>query len=170
MQKSIIKTCISLIICLFTCLAGTTLLLNTAYTPAAWADDYEKLNLIGADFSDQDQHGSTFNKANLKNSNFTNTNLTLASMFGTNLQGANLKGANLTNATLDTARFNRADLTNAIFVGAFAYNAIFDEAIIEGTDFTDVLFGKGVVEKLCSVASGTNPVTGKKTRETLMCE
>lgn len=170
MKKTVIKTCISLVICLFTYLVGTTLLLNFAYTPNAWADDYEKLSLVGADFSGQDLHGSTFNKANLKNSNFSNANLTLTSMFGTNLQGANLQGANLTNATLDTARFNKADLTNAIFAGAFAYNAVFDGAIIDGTDFTDVLFGKGVVEKLCETASGTNPVTGKKTRETLMCE
>ncbi|MFM6475376.1 MAG: pentapeptide repeat-containing protein, partial [Dolichospermum sp.] len=80
------------------------------------------------------------------------------------LESANLLGANLTNATLDSARLIKTNLTNAILEGAFAANAKFD-----GADFTDVLLRRDENNKLCKVAKGTNPVTGRDTRDTLYC-
>jgi uncharacterized protein YjbI with pentapeptide repeats len=74
------------------------------------------------------------------------------------------------NSTLDTARFTKANLTNAILEGSFAFNTKFDKAIIDGADFTDVLLRKDVLKQLCQMAKGTNPVTGRDTRETLECD
>lgn len=86
------------------------------------------------------------------------------------METANLEGADLRYATLDTARLTKANLTNAILEGAFAFNTNFDDAIITGADFTDVELREDAQRKLCKVASGINPVTGRKTWETLHCE
>ncbi|MBE9013888.1 pentapeptide repeat-containing protein, partial [Pseudanabaenaceae cyanobacterium LEGE 13415] len=37
-------------------------------------------------------------------------------------------------------------------------------------DFTDVEFRPDVLKMLCNVAKGTNPTTGRDTRETLYCD
>lgn len=140
-----------------------------AIAPAALALDYNKETLVNQDFSGRALTDATFTKANLRNSNFSYTDLSGVSLFGANLEGVNLEGANLSNATLDTARFTRANLTNAILEGAFAFNAKFDGAVVDGADFTDVLLRQDVQKQLCQVAKGTNPKTGRETRDTLYC-
>ncbi|WP_427160369.1 pentapeptide repeat-containing protein [Aliinostoc sp. HNIBRCY26] len=135
----------------------------------ASALEYNKEILIEADFSGRDLTDSSFTKANLRQSNFSNSNLQGVSFFAANLESANLEGVNLTNATLDSARLIRTNLTNAVLEGAFAANAKFDGAIIDGADFTDVLLRPDEVKKLCKVAKGTNPTTGRDTRDTLYC-
>jgi uncharacterized protein YjbI with pentapeptide repeats len=138
-------------------------------TPA-WAEDYNKEFLVGADFSGRVLVDDSFTKANMRESNLSNTDLRGVSFFGANLEGANLQGANLSNSTLDTARFVNANLSNAILEGAFAFNAKFDGAIIDGADFTDVELRQDAQKLLCKAAKGVNPVTGRKTRETLYCD
>ncbi|MBW4664504.1 MAG: pentapeptide repeat-containing protein [Chroococcus sp. CMT-3BRIN-NPC107] len=138
-------------------------------TSPAFALDYNRENLLGRDFSGQVLTDASFTKANLRNSNLSHSDLTGVSFFAANLESANLEGANLTNATLDAARIIKTNLTNAVLTGAFAANAKFDGAIIDGTDFTDVLLRQDEQDKLCKVAKGINPTTGKETRETLMC-
>ena len=66
-------------------------------------------------------------------------------------------------------RFARADLRNANLEGAFAFNAKFDGALIDGADFTNVDMRPDVQDMLCDQATGTNPTTGRNTRETLNC-
>lgn len=135
----------------------------------AFALDYNRENLLGRDFSGQVLTDASFTKANLRNSNLSHSDLTGVSFFAANLESANLEGANLTNATLDADRIIKTNLTNAVLTGAFAANAKFDGAIIDGADFTDVLLRQDEQDKLCEVAQGTNPTTGKETRATLMC-
>jgi len=137
--------------------------------PPALALDYNKESLIDTDFSGRDLTDSSFTHANLRNSNLSHTHLQGVSFFAANLESANLEGANLTNATLDSARCTKTNLTNAVLEGAFAANARFDGAIIDGADFTDVLLRQDEQDKLCQVAKGTNPTTGRETRKTLNC-
>jgi uncharacterized protein YjbI with pentapeptide repeats len=146
-----------------------SLVMVSIYPPAALADDFTKATLVNADFAGKDLTGFEFTQASVRNGNFANANLTSVSLIGANLDKADLTGANMTNALLDTARLTRANLTNAILVGAFVSITNFDGAIIDGTDFTDVLLRKDIQMKLCKVAKGTNPTTGRDTRETLEC-
>ncbi len=156
---------------------AVSIILNLAAIVSIWlcgstpvlADDYNKDFLLGADFSGRVLTDSSFTKANLRGSNFSHSDLRGVSFFGANLEGANFEGADLRNATLDTARFSQANLTNANLEGAFAFNAKFDGAIVDGADFTDVDVRQDAQVLLCKLAKGTNPTTGRQTRDTLNC-
>ncbi|MGF1495382.1 MAG: pentapeptide repeat-containing protein [Elainellaceae cyanobacterium] len=134
-----------------------------------WADNYDKANLVDADFAGQSLTDSSFDKANLRSSNLSHADLTGVRLFAANLEDANLEGANLSYATLDSARLVHANLKNAVLEGAFAFNTNFGGATIDGADFTDVLLRRDMQDKLCAVAAGVNPITQRATRETLLC-
>jgi uncharacterized protein YjbI with pentapeptide repeats len=146
-----------------------SLFMTISYPQPALADDFTKATLVNADFSGKDLTSYEFTQASVRNGKFVNANLTGVSLIGGNFDSADMTGANLTNALLDTARFTRTNFTNAILVGAFTSVTNFDGAIIDGADFTDVLLRKDIQKKLCKVAKGTNPTTGRDTRETLEC-
>eukprot|EP00850_Spirogloea_muscicola_P010530 SM000062S19916 [mRNA] locus=s62:337104:337803:+ [translate_table: standard] len=57
----------------------------------------------------------------------------------------------------------------AIFTNAILSGSQFEGADITGADFTDALVDNAQRLKMCRVASGTNPVTGVDTRESLFC-
>jgi uncharacterized protein YjbI with pentapeptide repeats len=150
-------------------LVVVSLFMASIYPSAALADDFTKATLVNADFSGKDLTTYEFTQASVRNGKFVNANLTGVSLIGGNFDSADMTGANLTNALLDTARFTRTNFTNAILVGAFTSVTNFDGAIIDGADFTDVLLRKDIQKKLCKVAKGTNPTTGRDTRESLEC-
>ncbi len=154
---------IGLLILLF--FSGAGLLLAAP----ARAEDYNREFLVGADFSGKVLTNDSFTKANMREANFSGANLRGVSFFGGNLESANLEGADLSYTTLDAARMTNANLTNAILEGAFAFNAKFEGATIDGADFTDVEVRQDALTLLCKLAKGTNPVTGRDTRETLNC-
>lgn len=137
--------------------------------PPANADSYDRQNLRMADFSHRDLRGDDFTRADMAFADMSYTDLRGSRLFDTTLSRANLEGANMAGATLDGARFIGADLTNAILEGAYAFDTDFHQAKIDGADFTDVLLDPKTNTMLCKVAQGTNPVTGRKTRETLYC-
>ena len=135
----------------------------------ALAEDYNREFLVGADFSGKVLTDASFTKANMREANFSHADLRGVSFFGGNLEGANLEAADLRNTTLDAARLTNANLTHAILEGAFAFNAKFEGATIDGADFTDVEVRQDALTLLCKLAKGTNPTTGRETRETLNC-
>ncbi len=139
------------------------------FSPPVLALNYNNRILEGVDFAGQDLTDSSFDHANLRKSNFSNSNVRGVRFFSANLSRANFTDADLRYADLESVRLTNANLTNANLEGAFCTNTMFDKAIIDGADFTDVYLRSAVQKKLCEVAKGTNPTTGRKTSETLMC-
>jgi uncharacterized protein YjbI with pentapeptide repeats len=90
-------------------------------------------------------------------------------LFGAKLQDADLSDTNLREATLDSAVLTGTDLRNAVLEDAFAFNTKFNGVLIDGADFTNVPLRADALKALCIDAQGTNPVTGRNTRETLGC-
>ena len=133
------------------------------------AMDYAKQVLIGADFSNREMQGVTFNLTNLREADLSGSDLQGASLYGAKLQDANLSRSNLRDATLDSAVLNGTDLTDAVLEDAFAFNTRFIDVTISGADFTNVPLRGDVLKTLCAAAEGTNPVTGRDTRDTLGC-
>jgi len=136
----------------------------------ALATNFDRKNLRQQDFSGQDLTDNDYTRADLTEANLSNANLELVRLFTTRLTRANLEGANLRGATLDGASLIGANLKNAVLEGAYAINIDFQGANIEGADFTDVLLDPRDNDRLCDIASGTNPTTGRDTRETLFCD
>ena len=150
-------------------LVAISFLTVSIYPQAAIADDFTKATLGSVDFSGKDLTSFEFTQASVRGGKFVNANMTGVSLIGGDFDSADFTGANLTNAALDTTRLTRTNLTNTIFIGAFVTNTNFGGATIDGADFTDVLLRKDVQKKLCAIAKGTNPKTGKSTKESLDC-
>lgn len=149
---------------------GMTLSFSLVGTEAAHAISYDRKNLRQQSFAGQDLTDNDYTRADLTDADLSNTNLRGVRLFTTHLDRANLEGADMTGATLDGATLIKANLKNAVLEGAYVISADFRGANIEGADFTDVLFAPRVNDLLCETAAGTNPVTGRDTRETLYCE
>ena len=138
-------------------------------SPSLAAMDVAKQVLIGADYSGKDLRGATFNLSNLREANLSGSDLRGASLYGAKLQDADLSGADLREATLDSAVMTGTDLRDAVLEGAFAFNTRFKDVKISGADFTDVPMRGDQLKNLCAVADGSNPITGRSTRDSLGC-
>ena len=145
------------------------LMASLVWINPAQATSFDRQNLRMADLSNQDLRGNDYTRADLADADLNHVNLRGVRLFDTTLSRANLAGADMTGATLDGARFVQANLTNAILEGAYAFGTDFRGATIDGADFTDVLLAPKVNAMLCDVAQGTNPTTGRATRDTLYC-
>ena len=138
--------------------------------PEAWAVDYNKRTFIQEDFSHQDLRDNSYDLSSLRGCDFSYSDLRGVRFFSANLEFVNFEGADLRGAVLDSARIGHANFKNANLEGAFLASVkITPSTVIEGADFTDALILARENDKLCELASGTNPTTGRDTAETLYC-
>ena len=150
--------------------ALSCLFLFTAFGSSALADNFDKEDLQGRNFAQRDLTSDSFVKANLKFADLRNVKAMGTSLFGANLAGTDLSGADLSEATLDMANLRQANLKNALFVDSLMWMAKMENSDIEGADFTNALMRSDTQADLCERASGTNPVTGVPTRDSLDCD
>ena len=136
----------------------------------AQAFNYARAIMDGEAHPGESFEGDNFSMAKLRRTDLRGANLHNADLFGAHLEEADLTGADLTNASLDSAFLKQTNLTNANLEGAYAINTVVKNVTIDGADFTDVLLDDGILAELCPVARGTNPVTGRDTKETLLCD
>ena len=168
-QKNAVKNFIGLIASNLVVITIAFLFTISCLVLPAWSADYNKQVLTDADFSHQDLTNTSFDHTNLRGSDFSSSKLVGVRFFGANLSGVNFEGADLRSADLESTRLTRANLKDAVLQGAYMTNVMLQGANIEGADFTDVLLSPNTEKSLCAIATGTNPTTGRKTKDTLFC-
>ncbi|MGB3518404.1 MAG: pentapeptide repeat-containing protein [Elainellaceae cyanobacterium] len=140
----------------------------------AWADWSTPLSFSNADLTQQDFSGQSLQAAELSNANleltdFSNADLRGAVLSASVLTKTNLHGADLTNAMADQSKFFDTDLSDAVLVESILLGSTFEQVDITGADFSDAILDRLQVKDFCAYASGTNPTTGIKTRDSLGC-
>ncbi|NJK41396.1 MAG: pentapeptide repeat-containing protein [Acaryochloridaceae cyanobacterium SU_2_1] len=125
----------------------------------ATSQDFAGQNLQEAEFSNNKLVGANFSGANLRGIVFN----------GVDLAGANFQNVDMTDGLAYLSNFSQVDLTGAILTEAILLQSNFKGATVTNADFSFAILDKDQVAYLCAQASGSNPVTGVDTRESLGC-
>ena len=124
---------------------------------------------ISDDMHGQDLSGYEFVKFDLNGINFSESNLSGAVLNNSQINGANLRGANLPDALAYASDFRNSDLSDTNFTNSLLMESNFENVSIDGADFTDAVLSRIQQKQLCSIARGTNSVTGVSTTYSLGC-
>lgn len=130
---------------------------------------YDDVTVTTQDFSGQKLVQAEFNNASLEQANFSGADLRGVVFNGALLKNANFHGADLSDGIAYLSDLGGADLTDAVLVSAMMLKSNFRNATVTGADFTYAMLDRDQVLHLCETASGTNPLTGADTRESLGC-
>ncbi|MBD1864774.1 MULTISPECIES: pentapeptide repeat-containing protein [Trichocoleus] len=162
----VLRPLLGILICL---LALVTVPLPTQAASSAAIRAYDDVKSVVKDFSGQDLAKAEFSNAKLVEANFSNANLQGAVFNGSIAKKANFHGADFSNGIAYLSDFSGVDLSDAVLTSAMLLKTNFRGAKITGADFSFAVLDRNQLLEMCKSASGTNPVTGIDTRDSLEC-